>query len=103
MTKDFEQWWEKHGQFCRAGGGEHEKTFAFRAWEAAMNRAATKRVPKPRELPQVGTGALLGEQQYCFDKGWKEGVVALRKMLRSNVEFRSDEAGRPKASPRTQG
>lgn len=32
---DFETWWEKHGQFCRAGGGQYEKTFAFRAWEAA--------------------------------------------------------------------
>lgn len=35
MTNDFEQWWEKHGQFCRSGGGTYEKTFAFRAWEAA--------------------------------------------------------------------
>lgn len=31
----FEAWWEAHGQHCRAGGGEYEKTFAFRAWEAA--------------------------------------------------------------------
>ena len=31
----FETWWEQHGQFCRAGGGDYEKTFAFRAWEAA--------------------------------------------------------------------
>ena len=31
----FEAWWAKHGQFCRAGGGEYEKTFAFRAWQAA--------------------------------------------------------------------
>lgn len=32
---DFETWWKQHGQFCRAGGGEYEKTFAFRAWQAA--------------------------------------------------------------------
>jgi hypothetical protein len=32
----FEAWWESEGQFCRAGGGEYEKTFAFRAWEAAL-------------------------------------------------------------------
>lgn len=31
----FEAWWKSHGQFCRAGGGDYEKTFAFRAWEAA--------------------------------------------------------------------
>jgi hypothetical protein len=35
----FEQWWEDHGQFCRAGGGEYEKTFAYRAWENALRRA----------------------------------------------------------------
>ncbi|WP_157497447.1 hypothetical protein [Diaphorobacter sp. J5-51] len=34
---DFEAWWNQHGQFCRAGGGDYEKTFAFRAWEAAVN------------------------------------------------------------------
>ena len=33
----FEEWWDKHGQFCRAGGGEYEMTFAFRAWNAATN------------------------------------------------------------------
>lgn len=32
---EFEDWWNKQGQFCRAGGGEYEKTFAYRAWEAA--------------------------------------------------------------------
>lgn len=34
----FEEWWLHHGQFCRAGGGDYEKTFAFRAWEAASAR-----------------------------------------------------------------
>lgn len=29
----FHLWWESHGQFCRAGGGDYEKTFAYRAWE----------------------------------------------------------------------
>lgn len=32
----FEEWWESHGKLCRSGGGEYEKTFAFRAWEAAI-------------------------------------------------------------------
>lgn len=35
----FEAWWEKEGQFCRAGGGDYEKTFAFRAYEAARAAA----------------------------------------------------------------
>lgn len=36
----FEKWWSEHGEFCRAGGGDYEKTFAWRAWEyrAALNR-----------------------------------------------------------------
>ena len=38
---------------------------------------------QPRFLSQCGTGALLNEQQYCFDKGWKEGVAAVRKNIRA--------------------
>lgn len=34
----FEQWWETHGQFCRAGGGDYEKTFAWNAWCAAAQK-----------------------------------------------------------------
>ena len=37
---DFEAWWQQHGQFCRAGGGQYEKTFAFHAWEAAHDECA---------------------------------------------------------------
>ena len=32
----FEAWWLSDGQFCRAGGGDYEKTFAWRAWEASL-------------------------------------------------------------------
>ena len=28
---NFEAWWEEHGQYGRAGGGEYEKTFAYNA------------------------------------------------------------------------
>lgn len=35
----FEAWWEEEGQFCRAGGGDYEKTFAFRAYEASRAAA----------------------------------------------------------------
>lgn len=37
--EQFEEWWQANGQFCRAGGGNYEKTFAYRAWQAA-DRAA---------------------------------------------------------------
>ncbi|MFV3415295.1 hypothetical protein ACNFH8_23775 [Pseudomonas sp. NY15436] len=29
---EFMTWWEKHGQYCRSGGGDYERTFAFQAW-----------------------------------------------------------------------
>lgn len=34
----FEAWWESDGQYCRAGGGSYEKTFAYRAYEAAIEK-----------------------------------------------------------------
>lgn len=43
----FEPWWEKSGQFCRAGGGGYEKTFAFYAWEAALRFALAARKTPP--------------------------------------------------------
>lgn len=39
MTADFEEWWEKEGQFCRAGGGQYEKSFAWAAWNARQASA----------------------------------------------------------------
>lgn len=35
----FEAWWESDGQYCRSGGGSYEKTFAYRAYEAAIDKA----------------------------------------------------------------
>lgn len=32
LERSFEAWWEAHGQFHRAGGGQYEKTFAYHAW-----------------------------------------------------------------------
>lgn len=41
-TVPFEDWWEREGQFLRAGGGQYEKTFAYHAWETAKKDAATR-------------------------------------------------------------
>lgn len=40
----FQQWWDEHGQYVRAGGGEYEICFAFAAWNAALDAAA--KVPR---------------------------------------------------------
>lgn len=53
------------------------------ALQNLLNSLFKKHAPKPRELPQQGTGALFDEQQYCFNKGWKEGIAALRKSVKS--------------------
>lgn len=44
------------------------------------------RVKGARKLQVVGTGALYGEQQFCFDKGYKEGVAAARKAFLKAIE-----------------
>lgn len=35
---DFEDWWEHHGQFVRAGDGDYEKSFAYAAWKYQTER-----------------------------------------------------------------
>lgn len=32
FVAEFATWWDEHGQFCRAGGGTYERSFAFEAW-----------------------------------------------------------------------
>lgn len=52
---------------------------------AAVERAACAKTKagKPRELKPVGRGMLLGEQQFCFDKGWREGAASVRAAIRA--------------------
>jgi hypothetical protein len=44
---------------------------------------AKTRAGKPRELKPVGRGMLLDEQQFCFDKGWREGAASVRAAIRA--------------------
>lgn len=81
MDKEFEKWW---GDDCVGHMQTDKKELARTAWNAAIQSAAKKHAPKPRELPPIGTGAFYDYQQYCFEKGWKEGIAAFRKRLRGN-------------------
>ena len=58
---------------------------AFVALVRADEReACTKtKAGKPRELKPVGRGMLLDEQQFCFDKGWREGAASVRAAIRN--------------------
>lgn len=48
----------------------------------SLTRVIAKR---PRELPNYGSGGLHGEQQYCFEKGYREGIAALREAQRKRI------------------
>lgn len=69
----FEAWWAEHGQYCRAGGGDYEKTFAFRAWEAAQKCERSR-------WETVGYGVV-----GSFGHARKKWVEKLDSMLRSNT------------------
>jgi hypothetical protein len=43
---------------------------------------AKTKAGKPRELKAIGRGSLLGEQQFCFEKGWREGAASVRAAIR---------------------
>ena len=43
----FEDWWEKHGQYLKAGGGQYEKTFAWHAWCEAAKKAQPQGEQEP--------------------------------------------------------
>ncbi|MCS7591178.1 hypothetical protein N0373_23615 [Pseudomonas aeruginosa] len=57
----FAEWWEEEGQYCRAGGGDYERTFAFQAWRhlyplLLQDRAALAQpspAPAEAERPEV--------------------------------------------------
>ncbi|HCJ7679356.1 TPA: hypothetical protein NV436_005896 [Pseudomonas aeruginosa] len=55
----FAEWWEEEGQYCRAGGGDYERTFAFQAWRhlyplLLQARAALAQPSPAHELDPLG-------------------------------------------------
>jgi hypothetical protein len=70
---------------------ERNRTWTQEHWTdyersiAAQERevCAKTKAGKPRELKAVGRGTLLGEQQFCFDKGWREGAASVRAAIRN--------------------
>ena len=74
---------------CQIEGYEVSGVFDFAravydAGRTEERKACSRvRAKKPRELPSYGTGALWDEQQYCFEKGWKEGVASIRSSIRT--------------------
>jgi hypothetical protein len=48
-----------------------------------LEEAAKKRAKPPRSLPKRGSGALLDEQQHCYELGYREGAAAVRAAIRA--------------------
>jgi hypothetical protein len=65
--------------------GNTDSLKAFEALVRADEReaCAKTRAGKPRELKAVGRGSLLDEQQFCFEKGWREGAASVRAAIRA--------------------
>ncbi len=62
---EFEKWWDDHGQYIRAGGGNYERSFAWKAWNWAIFQHA-KAMPTPKQEP-VGDRAMLFQLMTAFD------------------------------------
>jgi hypothetical protein len=62
---------------------EQLKRFADLVRADEREACAKTRAGKPRELKPVGAGMLLDEQQFCFDKGWREGAASVRAAIRN--------------------
>ena len=62
---------------------EQMREFAAFIRAQALEEAARKRVKPPRKLPKRGMGALWGEQQHCYELGYREGASAVRAAIRA--------------------
>ena len=65
------------------GSFAHLERFAELVRADERKVCSQTRAGKPRELKPVGRGTLLDEQQYCFDKGWREGAASVRAAIRT--------------------
>lgn len=81
-VEDFETWWEKKGQFCRSGGGEYEKTFAFRAWERSKELAENKpEIADEVVMPKAGDAIFVADTDGILDGS----VTILSKINESHL------------------
>jgi hypothetical protein len=81
---DFESWWERSGQFSRAGGGGYEKTFAFYAWQTAHEAGRQQGMEQERALWQMAKDALesgMYEDALCAPAKAEEAVKAWAEKL----------------------
>ena len=64
---EFMTWWEDHGQYCRSGGGDYERTFAFQAWRHLYPQlmAARAALAQPSPAPELERSTVYVEARQC--------------------------------------
>ena len=72
----FEEWWEREGQFSRAGGGQYEKTFAWNAWCAALHAALTAGRAALAQPASEPVPSMAGERERIIHTAKQAGIIA---------------------------
>lgn len=85
--EEFDAWWQEHGQFMRAGGGQYEVTFAYEAWMARARRVSAEagapvgwRLVPVEPTPEMQQGAALAIR---FD------TTLINKLWTGNAVYRA--------------
>jgi hypothetical protein len=55
---EFMTWWEEDGQYCRSGGGDYERTFAFQAWRHLYPQLMAARAALAQPSPATVASAV---------------------------------------------
>lgn len=56
LMQQFDSWWEQHGEYLRAGGGNYERTFAWHAWRESAKQASPAQPAVPVESQEIFPG-----------------------------------------------
>lgn len=80
FAAEFAAWWEEHGQLCRAGGGNYERSFAFEAWRHLYP-----------QLMNLQLAAV--EQKPAADVAWSEDADTDSVAVAEAIQAREDAIG----------
>lgn len=84
---EFMAWWEEEGQYCRSGGGDYERTFAFQAWRHLYPQLMQARaaLAQPYPAPELPTEDDLEEAGLGYPRHKEEAVKLWYAGFRSEV------------------
>lgn len=94
-NKEFEQWWDAHGQYVRAGDGQYEISFAFAAWQHQSARIAELEAQLIAEAARTAEQKLRAdqlEQQHAMQAKMHAQVAEQWAAAQQAVEVTDDMA-----------